>query len=441
VSLPVPTPNSIQRVYYLLLLGNTLAASFIWGINTIFLLDAGLSNLEAFAANAFFTAGMVIFEVPTGITADTVGRRASYLLGTVTLAVTTVLYVLLWQIEGPFWAWALVSIGLGLGFTFFSGAVEAWLVDALNATGYDGDLESVFGRGQIVEGVAMLTGSVVGGYVAQLTSLGVPFVLRAVVLAVMFVVAFYVMKDIGFSPRPSERVTREMRRIAGESIEHGWRVPAVKWIMLSSFFTAGVGIYAFYALQPYLLELSGKPEAYGIAGLVAAIVAGSQIVGGIAAPRIRTLFHRRTSALLAATGVSAASLALMGLFESFWVVLGLITIWGLLFAAEMPIRQAYLNCMIPSQQRATILSFDSLVGSSGGVAVQPALGRAADVWGYGPSYALSAGITAMALPFIFQSRRQHEPGDTTELVPPEEPLVAEPAPCDGVSALEVQAAR
>ena len=53
-----------------LLLGNTLAASLIWGINTIFLLDAGLSNLEAFAANAFFTAGMVMFEVPTGIVAD-----------------------------------------------------------------------------------------------------------------------------------------------------------------------------------------------------------------------------------------------------------------------------------------------------------------------------------------------------------------------------------
>jgi MFS family permease len=437
----MPTPASIQRVYYLLLLGNTLAASLIWGINTIFLLDAGLSNLEAFAANAFFTAGMVIFEVPTGIVADTVGRRASYLLGTVTLAATTLFYVLLWQVEGPFWAWALVSIGLGLGFTFFSGAVEAWLVDALTATGFEGSLESVFGRGQVVEGAAMLTGSAAGGYIAQLTNLGVPFVLRGIVLIVMFVAAFYVMKDIGFTPRRSDRVTREMRRIAAESIDHGWRVPAIKWIMLSSFFTAGVGIYAFYALQPYLLDLSGKPEAYGIAGLVAAIVAGSQIVGGVAAPRIRTLFHRRTSALLAATAVSAASLALMGLFESFWVVLGLITIWGLLFAAEMPIRQAYLNGMIPSQQRATILSFDSLVGSSGGVAVQPALGRAADVWGYGPSYALSGAISAMALPFVLQSRRQNEPADITETMPPEEPLVAEPGPCDGVSALEVQAGR
>src|SRR3989337_4315012 len=115
----MPTPRSIQRIYLGLLLGNTLAASLIWGINTIVLLDAGLSNLDAFAANAFFTAGMVLFEVPTGVVADTVGRRASYLLGTVTLIATTLLYVLLWEISAPFWAWALVSMGLGLGFTFF----------------------------------------------------------------------------------------------------------------------------------------------------------------------------------------------------------------------------------------------------------------------------------------------------------------------------------
>ena len=95
----MPTPRSIQRTYLVLMLGNTLAASFIWGINRIFLLDAGLSNLEAFAANAFFAAGMVLFEVPTGIVADTVGRRASYLLGTVTLSASTLLDVVLWQIE------------------------------------------------------------------------------------------------------------------------------------------------------------------------------------------------------------------------------------------------------------------------------------------------------------------------------------------------------
>src|SRR3954453_8440815 len=186
----MPTARSVQRTYLVLTLGNTLAASFIWGINTIFLLDAGLSNLEAFAANAFLPAGMVVFEVPTAIPADGVGRRASYLLGTVTLTLATLAYVWLWDIRAPFWAWALASLALGLGFTFFSGAVEAWLVDALTATGFDGSLEAVFGRGQIVGGLAMLTGSVGGGLLASAFRLGTPFVVRGGVLVVMFVVAF-----------------------------------------------------------------------------------------------------------------------------------------------------------------------------------------------------------------------------------------------------------
>jgi MFS family permease len=408
----MPTPRSIQRTYLLLLLGNTLAASFIWGINTIFLLDAGLSNLEAFAANAFFTAGMVFFEVPTGIVADTVGRRASYLLGTLTLTASTLLYVVLWQVEAPFWQWAIVSLLLGLGFTFFSGAVEAWLVDALAATGYSGDMETVFGRGQMVTGAAMLGGSVAGGFIAQQTSLGVPFVLRGVILSVMFVVAFRLMHDIGFRPDKGGRPLAEMRKVASASIEYGWRVPAVKWLMVEALFTGGVGIYAFYALQPYLLELYGDPQAYQVAGVVAAIVAGAQILGGVAAPSIRRLFHRRTSALIATAGLSVITLGLIGIVESFWAVIGLTAVWGLLFAAARPIRQAYINGLIPSRQRATILSFDSLMASSGGVWTQPVLGRAADVWGYGPSYLMSAGISALALPFLVRSRRQDAPADT-----------------------------
>ena len=418
----MPTPRTIQRTYFVLLLGNTLAASLIWGINTIFLLDAGLSNLEAFSANAFFTAGMVLFEVPTGIVADTVGRRYSYLLGTVTLSTSTLLYVLLWQIEAPFWQWAVVSVLIGLGFTFFSGAVEAWLVDALTATGFTGEMESVFGRGQVVTGVAMLTGSVAGGFIAQETSLGVPFVLRGLILVVMFVVASRLMHDIGFNPEKGGKPLAEMRKIASATIEYGWRVPAVKWLMVEALFTGGVGIYGFYALQPYLLELYGDPHAYMIAGLVAAIVAGAQILGGMAAPRIRRLFHRRTSALIATAALGVLTLALIGVFESFWAVIGLIVVWSLLFAASMPIRQTYLNGLIPSQQRASILSFDSLMDSSGGVVVQPVLGRAADVWGYAPSYVMGAGIAAVALPFLALSRRQNAAADTVEVTD------AQPAP-------------
>lgn len=246
-----------------------------------------------------------------------------------------------------------------------------------------------------------------------MTNLGVPFVVRTVVLLVMFVVAFFSMRDIGFEPKHGAGVVTETRRIAAATVEHGLRVPAVRWLMFASPFVAGVQIYAFYALQPYLLRLYGNPKAYGIAGLVAALAAGAQIAGGIAGPRLRTLFERRTSMLLVTTGLSALALVAIGVLNSFAFALVLIVGWGLLFAAAMPIRQAYLNGLIPSAQRATILSLDSMMGSAGGVLIQPALGRAADVWSYGTSYVVAGAITAVSLPFILLSRREGASADVT----------------------------
>ena len=94
-------------------------------------------------------------------------------------------------------------------------------------------------------------------------------------------------------------------------------------------------------------------------------------------------------------------------------------VWGLTFAATRPIRQAYLNGMIPSKQRATILSFDSLMGSAGGVAAQPALGRAADVYGYAPTYVASSAIMVLSLPFLALSRREDHPADSSRAAEPE----------------------
>lgn len=413
----------VQRTYLTLMLGNTLAASFIWGINTLFLLDAGLSNLQAFAANAFFTAGMVLFEIPTGIVADTIGRRASYLAGTLTLGGSTFLYWLLWETHGPFWGWAVVSVLIGLGFTFFSGAVEAWLVDALHFTGFDGALEDVFGRGQMVSGIAMLVGSVAGGVIAQVTSLGVPFLMRVVVLLTMFGVAWRLMDDLGFEPEGTRRPIQATRRIFTASVDYGLRNPPVRWMMLAAPFTAGVGIYTFYALQPYLLQLWGNSTAYSIAGLAAAIVAGSQIAGGYLAPRIRGLFRKRTTALILGLITGSLAMMLLAAAGSFWVAIVLMAVWGMVFAAQMPIRQSYLNDMIPSKQRATVLSFDSLMGNLGGVGIQPALGKAADVHGYGTSLAVGAALQLCALPFLALSRSRGAAADTAvQPIAPAEPV-------------------
>lgn len=403
--------RKVQRTYLTLLLFNTLAASLIWGINTLFLLDAGLNNLEAFAANAFFTAGFVVFEIPTGVVADLRGRRTSYLVGIITLSISTLLYLLMWYVSARFWAWAIASMFLGLGFTFLSGAFEAWLADALEHSGSKEKFEAVLAKGEIVEGAAMLTGSVAGGAIAQLTNLGVPYVVRAVLLVLNLIFAAALMKDLGFEPARRKQAFKEIRNILRASIKHGLRNPPVRWIMLAAPFTGGVTIYAFYAMQPYLLELYGDRSAYGVAGLAAAIVAGAQIAGGLLVPYIARVFQRRTSVLVTGEVISVAVLAMIGFIPNFWVAVGLLILWGLMFSAMMPIRQGYLNSLIPSEQRATVLSFDSLFGSTGGVVIQPGLGKVADVWGYSVSYTICAAIQVLAVPFTLLARHEKVAAD------------------------------
>lgn len=406
------TAASVQRTYLALMLFSTLAASLIWGINTLFLLDAGLNNTQAFAANAFFTAGQVLFEVPTGVIADTWGRRASYLLGTLTLSASTFMYLFLWHINAPFVWWALVSVLLGLGFTFFSGATEAWLVDALHHTKFKGKLDTVFAHGQAVSGVAMLVGSVAGGFIAQASSLGVPFLLRGVILIITFFIALVLMRDLGFTPRKSAHPLLEVKKVLRASIKHGFGKPSVRALMLSAPFTVGVGFYAFYALQPHLLNIYGNQEAYGIAGLAAALVACAQIAGSMLVPTFRKLFAKRTTIMLASIAVSSLMLVGVGFITNFWVTLILLVIWALMFAAAGPVRQALLNSLIPSKERATVLSFDSLMGSSGGVFTQPALGRVADVYSYPASFIAAGVIQFLALPFIYAARKQNIPEDS-----------------------------
>jgi MFS family permease len=406
----VLTPERIQRTYLTLILLQTLAASLIWGINTLFLLEAGLSLTEAFVANAAFTAGMVIFEVPTGVVADAAGRRTSFILGAATLLITTAAYLGLWYVgAGVLW-WVIVSALIGLGFTFFSGATEAWLVDALDATGFDGAIDTVFGRGQTMTGVATLVGTIAGGFLAQL-NIALPYALRSVILLVVIIAAFISMHDVGFEPHRGASVREEISTLLRESIRHGLGNPPVRMFMLAAPFGLGVGIWVFYAFQPYLLELFGDPNAFYLSGIAAALFAVAQMIGGASVKWVRRRFTRRTSIILIQVVVSSVALFGVGAAEwlqipiGFWVAIALLALVAVGWALSGPLEQAYINEIIPSQQRATVLSFSSLMASAGGVVTQPALGRVADVYSLGWGYVVSGALYLVQFPFIWVVRR------------------------------------
>ena len=402
---PVLTSRRILAGYFTLAGLYTLSAALIWGVNTLFLLDAGLSFFEVFVANAAFSAGMVLFEIPTGVIADTLGRRVSFLLSVTVLAATTLLYVALAQVDTGVVAFSVVSVFMGLGFTFYSGAMDAWLVDALSATGYRGLLDRVFARGQQITGAAMLVGTVGGGLLGQV-DLSVPYLVRSALLAAVFVVAYVVMHDVGFTPR---RVTAgelpgEVVRNARAGVEFGWGQPSLRLLMLAGLVQGGFLMWGFYASQPYLLDLLAS-DAVWIAGLVASGVALATIVGNQIVRVASRYCRRRSTLLLAAAAVASGAAIVMGLADSFWIALpALLLVMGAM-GVTSPVRSAYLHQMVPSEQRATVVSFDSMVSNVGGVGGQVGLGALGEARGVGTAFVAGGLVTTLALPLLTRLRR------------------------------------
>ncbi|HQU93293.1 MAG TPA: MFS transporter, partial [Pyrinomonadaceae bacterium] len=98
--------------------------------------------------------------------------------------------------------------------------------------------------------------------------------------------------------------------------------------------------------------------------------------------------------------ISSVALLVIGLVGNFWLVLIFLAIWAVAWSAAVPVRQAYVNGIVPSEQRATVLSADNLLGSLGGVISQPGLGRVAELWGYPASYIATSIVQFLAAPFL-----------------------------------------
>jgi len=406
------TSKQIIRNYLLISGTYTLSASLIWGVNTLFLLDAGLDIFEVFIANAVFTGSMALFEIPTGVLADTRGRRASFLLSVVIVLIGTLGYVGVAETGGGLFMFCFMSVILGLGYTFYSGAVEAWLVDALHHSGFEGQLDQVFARGAMVSGTSMLIGTVGGGLLGSL-DLSMPFLVRAGLLAAVFVMALFTMFDLGFTPR-SIRVSdlpKEMKIIAQSSITHGWHEPSVRLIMIMSFIQSIFMAWGFYAWQPYFLDLLGQKDAIWIAGIIAALISIATIVGNIIVEWTTRYCGRRTTLLLWAGGISATASVGVGLANSFWLAVPLYLLVMVAMGMMMPVKQAYLHQVIPSEQRATVISFDSLVGSGGSAGGQAGLGYLSQVHSIGGGYIVGGLVTFMVLPVQMMLRRLDSPAD------------------------------
>jgi MFS family permease len=389
----------------------TLSAAAIWGVNTLFLLHAGLSFFQVFVANASYSLGTVIFEVPTGVIADTLGRRVSFLLSLSVLATSTLLYVGLAQVGAGVAAFAAASVLMALGFTFYSGAMEAWLVDALAASGYRGMLDPTFARGQQVTGAAMIVGTIGGGFLGQI-DLSIPYVLRSALLGVLFVVAFVVMHDVGFTARrvPVRDMPTEVARAARAGVAYGWAQQPIRLLMLASAVQSTFVMWAFYASQPYMLELLSS-DAVWVAGVVAAGIALATICGNQIVNIASRSCGLRTTLLLATAALQTCAAIVMGVTGSFWVALPALLVIMAGLGVTSPVRQAYIHQLVPTERRATVVSFDSMVSGAGGFGGQIGLGALGEARSIGAAFVTGGLVTTLALPLLGAVRRLRSPAD------------------------------
>lgn len=395
----------VERTYYLIAGVYTLSASLIWGINTLFLLQSGLTLMQAFLANAIFTGSMAVFEVPTGLVADTRGRRLSFLISVSLLTIGTLAYVAVGPLKAGLPGFIGASIILGLGFTFYSGAVEAWLVDALQATGDTSPVDRVLARGSIISSIAMLVGSVTGGLLGGI-DLAIPYLVRCALLAVAFLIAWRAMHDTGFTVRALRwaDVPGEMARVGRASLRFGWQEPHARLAIVAGAAPAIFLEWGYHAWQPYFVQLLGR-DAVWILGVVAAATSLAMAGGSWLVERLTRYCGRRTTLLLGAALVYTTTSIGVGLTSTFSTAVTLYLIGMAATGVFQPVRQAYLHAVVPREQRATVLSLAALVGSGGSMGGQIGLGWLAAHRSLAMGYVAGGIATALAIPWLVAMRQ------------------------------------
>lgn len=349
-----------RAVYYLITFLSDFAVSTISATYVLFLLSQHLDLLQVNLVNLVFMAGAFFFEIPTGAYADYFGRKNSVVLSNAFIVLTLGTY----YFSSSFWMFVLAETLAALAITFESGALDAWMVDSLEQKDNVGKVDFVFSHASVIGQLASLLGGLVGAYIGTV-NLRLPLGFGALVALLSMFIALFFMHE--------NRITRQrikfaegfvqIGRIAKSGIAYGIRHKVILWLALSS-------ILANFAFQP--LNMYWSPRFNSLAGnqlwIVGWIWAGMcafMMLGGLLAKKLLQkekpyLEIMLFTAVLLAVPVLAASLS-----NVFYVVLTGFLTYEIGRGMIRPMQKNYLNKYIPSEHRATVLSFESMMGKLG----------------------------------------------------------------------------
>lgn len=400
------------RVYLALEGATAFLFALIFTVSAIYRIQVvGLDPLQLVLVGTLLELTCFIFEVPTGVVADTFSRRLSIIIGIFLLGLG-------FGMEGIVPTFGVVLLGQvvsGLGYTFTSGATEAWIADEVG----EEHLPQLFIRASQLGQAGGILG-VVGGIALGSLQIGLPIVIGSALVLVLGVVLIFVMPETGFKPAPrGDRTTwQAMTGTFREGAGMVRRQPRlITFMLLAAFLGMASEGWDRLAEAHFLLNV-GFPDVAGLQPVFwlgsVGIVGGLLSMGAQEIARRRLDLERRDVVVRSVTLFTALRIVCILLFavaSNFY--LAVFARWGkaIFHSLQDPIYRAWLNQSIEPQVRATVLSMTGQADAIGQIAGGPGIGAVGKLVSVQAAIALSGLLLAPALPLFARAHRQ---GDEPE---------------------------
>ncbi len=391
-----------------------------WVVMAVYLVrELHLSPLQLVLMGTAMEGAVFLFEVPTGVVADTYSRRLSLIIGYLGMGAA---WMLVAVVSAP-WAIIVLWAFWGLSYTFTSGAYQAWISDEIGAE----NVGSLFLRGRRVGYI----GAVVG--LALQVALGT-FSLRAGVVAggaVTFacgLACILLMPENGFRRRPrAERVSAlgELRGTAVGGARFAWSQPVVL-LLVGVALLMGMSSEAFDRLkEAHFLRDVGLPAVghldpviwfgiFWLTGMVAGYVALGHLIEWVERGGRNAITHF----LFGFTLMEMAAMSVFALTGSTWLAIA--ALLGVFFARDLtgPLYTTWLNEQITdSTVRATVISISGQANAIGQAGSGPVLGAVGNVWGIRAALSTGAAMIAPALGLYARAIAYHGRAPELEELP------------------------
>jgi len=391
--------RKIARTYTLVWSIYMLSYSFAMATYVMFLMDRGMNLFQVNLINTLFWLGTFFFEVPTGVFADTLGRKISFLIACCFLSLAMLTYALSSTLVGFITAELIAALGA----SFKSGALEAWVVDSLDKAGFPEKKDRLFANTSLASSGMSIIGGLIGAH-AGAVNLAYPWMMGSVMFLITFLVAAIAIKEDDFERQKLTLRTaiEQMRSIARSGVHYGIRNRIVFLLSLTIFISG-------FSVQP--LNMYWQPQFSRLAGGEVAILGwvwvfiNLAIMGGNSTVRLLLKrVGRRSFLLILATLIISFPSIVAALLRNFFGALAFFLLHEAGRGMMEPVRTAYINEHIPSKERATLLSLASMFRMLGGTIGLLLFGMIAKSYSITISWVAAAFSLLLSIPIYIALR-------------------------------------